>query len=166
VDRLSGTEEVLIMPPISHVMLASTRRDPQNHYTRIALAHLLGAQDARDCYDRLLTKAIMSYGDRHQPSQQRAGFEISTPGSGCDRCDANGHDYDRLNHQTGAMISGIYADHFPEPVKDQLRFYASLISWQTDQAVQAWRRAGRKYSTFRPWMEQSRELASGRQSYY
>lgn len=137
-----------------------TRRDPNNRNTVVALAHLLGALDAREHYDELLQRSIADYGDRHTP------IRYSTPGAGCVQCDNRGHQYDPLNHQTGSAISGIYADHFPDTIKDQLRFYASLISWQTEHAVTAWRKAGRRYSTLRPFMDESKQLANGRRSYY
>lgn len=141
--------------------MTETRRDPDNHNTMIALAHLLGAKDAREHYDQLLTRAIADYGDRHAPVLEPFAVDRT-----CMRCDANGHQYDRLNHQTGAAIAGIYADHFPDKVKQQLRFYASLITWQTEHAVLFWRKAGRHASTLRPFLEESRQLANGRRSYY
>lgn len=145
------------------ITMSVTKRDPRNQQTMIALAHLLAAKDAREQYDRLLTRAIVDYGDRHQPVP---GWSTKSGKVTCTRCDAIGHDYDRLNHQTGSMISGIYADHFPDLVKDQLRFYARLITQQTEHAIAAWKRAGRRYSTFRSHMAESRQLASGRVSYY
>lgn len=143
-----------------------TRRDPNNHNTVIALAHLLAAKDAREHYDQLLQRSIANFGDRHSPYHIDEFGRQASPGGGCDQCDDSGHQYDRLNHQTGSMISGIYADHFPDKIKDQLRFYASLITWQTEHAIASWKKAGRRYSTFRPYMEESRQLASGRVSYY
>lgn len=146
--------------------MTNTRRDPNNHNTIIALAHLLGAKDAREQYDQLLQRAIASYGDRHMPTRQSGDYAVPSPGSGCDQCDRRGHQYDRLNHQTGAPIAGIYADHFPDQIKQQLRFYASLITWQTDHAILFWRKAGRRASTLWPFMNDARMLANGRRSYY
>ncbi len=65
-----------------------------------------------------------------------------------------------------AAISGIYADHFPEETKDQLRFYARLIGIQVDHAVELWRKAGRKRDTLRGYLREARRLEDGRESYY
>lgn len=143
--------------------IPNTRRDPHNHNTVTALAHLLAAKDAREQYDQLLTAAIADYGDRHTPVP---GWSTKSGKVKCTRCDARGHQYDQLNHQTGSAIAGIYADHFPDKIKDQLRFYASLINEQSTEAIRCWYRAGRRISSFRPFMEDSRQLNSGRRSYY
>jgi len=63
-------------------------------------------------------------------------------------------------------ISGCYAYHFPDSIKDQLRAYAREISIQHDFAVECWRRAGRRIATLRPLIQDFRRLPDGRVSYY
>jgi hypothetical protein len=63
-------------------------------------------------------------------------------------------------------ISGIYAEHFPEDVKDQLRAYARRISECGDAARGIWRESRRRVETLRPWLEYYRRLPDGRVSYY
>lgn len=140
------------------VTITPTRRDSQNELTRATYTHLIAAQDARNRYYTTLESAIATYGDRHTPT---------IAGTYCQTCAARGHtDYDRANHQTGGAISGIYADHFPDMVKDRLRFYVRHISDEMDLALHCWLRAGRKQDTFRGIMRDYYTLADGRVSYY
>lgn len=133
-----------------------TRRDHSRSalisHTLTAFAHLHAATDARVRYDRTLQEAIKRYGDRHTP-RKLYGFCIT-----CGSTD--------INHTTSSVIAGIYSDHFPDEIKTQLRFYASLIGHQTDIAVECWKRAGRRIETLRPYLQQSRVLPDGRISYY
>lgn len=131
-----------------------TRRDPQLEKTRAAIAHLVAGQDARERYDRLLAAAMREYGDRHPYTPDATGVR-----DGCTVCGQGPH--------SPALISGICADHFPNPVKDALRTYARLIGEHTDQAWRLWQRAGRRpYETLRPMLQDYRKLADGRVSYY
>lgn len=66
----------------------------------------------------------------------------------------------------GPLISGVVRDHFPDAIKDRLRFYARLIGEQTDQAVRLWQQAGRRIETLRPRLQDARRLPDGRVSYY
>lgn len=141
-------------------MVTLTRRDPSNQLTVAALAHLAAAQDARNRYDVTLTNAIADYGDRHTPTE---------PGHYCFVCitrDIRHTDHERLNHQTGAMIAGIYADHFPDAIKTRLRTYARLIGEHSDLALLCWERSGRRRGTFLDMLPEYRKLADGRVSYY
>lgn len=66
----------------------------------------------------------------------------------------------------GRLISGVYREHYPEPVKDQLRAYARRVSECTDRALGYWTRGRRRVETLRPLLEYYRRLPDGRVSYY
>lgn len=144
--------------------MTETRRDPSNQRTINALAYLTAAQFAREQYDRLLRHAIGVYGDRHIPD--KIGGRADDV---CTICRSRGivqTAHERLNHQSGSLIAGIYSDHFPDRIKDSLRLYATLIGEQSQLALQSWVRAGRKASTFRDISQQYRTLSGGRLSFY
>lgn len=65
-----------------------------------------------------------------------------------------------------SVISGIYADHFPETVKGELRTLAHNIGVQVINAYALWRKAGRRHHTLRPYADDARKLRDGRISYY
>ena len=65
-----------------------------------------------------------------------------------------------------SAISGIYAEHFPESIKNDLRTYAHNIGVQIEQAYALWRKAGRRMHTLRPFADAARVLKGGRISYY
>lgn len=140
----------------------ATRKDPGNVRTITALAHLTAAQFAREQYDTALRRAIGVYGDRHTP--------VRSGDSGvCLTCFDRGMvptRHEVLNHQTGSIIAGIYSDHFPDPIKDQLRVYARTIGEQTEIALSCWLKAGRRAATFREISQVYRTLANGRISFY
>lgn len=141
----------------------STRRDPGNRLTIASFAHLTAAQYARQQYDQLLTQSIGEFGDRHTPDKPHGVL------SACLICKAHGltpSEHESLNHQTGSVISGIYSDHFPDPIKDQLRAYAWLITEETQIAFERWIKAGRRASTFREISQVFRTLPDGRISFY
>ncbi len=123
-----------------------TRRDPYNRQTMNALSHLVAARDARQRYHALIRASIETYGDRHQPT---------IPGISCDICQANmlHQPEDMLNHQTGGMIAGVYADHFPGHRKAALRAGATLITQQLDQAWECWQKSGRTRHRFLQMMQ-------------
>lgn len=141
-----------------------TRHDPSLRWTQTAIAHLTAAQDARNRYDTLLTEAIEIFGDRHTPV--RSGGVLSQ----CRVCSDRGLIHtaqESLNHQTGSLISGIYADHFPRITQSALRTYARLITEHTDSAFMCWRKAGRTRRTMRDIVAPDyRKLTDGRVSYY
>jgi hypothetical protein len=49
----------------------------------------------------------------------------------------------------GALISGVEQDHWPTPVKDELRDNAREISQALDDAMKLWLASGRRIRTFR-----------------
>lgn len=49
----------------------------------------------------------------------------------------------------GLLISGVYRDHFPEDVKDELRKAARRIAKAWDESAWYWRKAGRRMGTWR-----------------
>lgn len=49
----------------------------------------------------------------------------------------------------GPLISGVVREHFPGPVKDQLRAYVRVINDQMDQSFAHWIASGRRSHT---WM--------------
>lgn len=135
-----------------------THRDPTGEHTRSALAHLAAAQHARTQYESTLAHAIRTYGERHYPDKPHGIL------SSCTICAARGlhpTEHESLNHGTGAIISGIYSDHFPDMTKESLRTYAGLISEHTDLAIVQWRTAGRRLDTLRPIIQASRERGDG-----
>jgi len=48
----------------------------------------------------------------------------------------------------GATISGVYREHFPQPVKERLRRLASMVSERLAYSRSAWRQAGKRQSTW------------------
>lgn len=131
------------------------------------VAHLASAQDARQRYHDTLQAAIASYGDRHHPTWRE--MLHGSPADGCDVCRNRGLNHtasERLNHQTDSVTAGIYSDHFPDPVKVQLRAYAHEISQQTSFALAIWRKTRRRLHTFRRVAVPFRVLRNGQESYY
>lgn len=120
------------------------------------------ALDYRLAYDSNLSAAIAVYGERHRPVK-------ASVYDACSICDARGikhTKHERLNHQTDSYISGIYADHFPDELKDVLREQAHKIGYCVDVAGDWWKRSGRRMHTFYPLARAYRELPDGRVSYY
>ena len=107
-----------------------TKRDPNNNYAIAAIAHLIAAQDARRRWDGVQAQAMLDYGDCDPISGSRS------------------------------EISGIRRAHWPDPVKEALRFYAQRVSEQTDRALTMWRLARRRLNTFKPYLEIYRRLPS------
>ncbi len=56
---------------------------------------------------------------------------------------------EKYGDRRGAMISGIYSEHFPEKVKDRLRKLAHSFGPLGDAANAHWRAAGKRSSLFR-----------------
>ena len=138
--------------------MTATRRDPSNVWTSTAIAHLVASQDARNRYDVVLQAAIARYGDYHR----------ADPFMACHICAERGiqhTEHERLNHQNGGPIAGVYADHFPDAIKSVLRTYARLIGENTDCAFVCWRKAGRRIETIRAIAVDYRRLTDGRISY-
>jgi hypothetical protein len=147
----------------SYLQQLATRRDQAGHYTLAAFAHLSSAQDARERYDQILRDAIDRYGDRHMPTWR--SLVGGRPSDGCSECRERGLP-PNTNHQTGGVVAGVYADHFPDTIKARLRAYACEISQQVAFAFTCWRKAGRKRISLRPVMDQARYLSDGRVSHY
>lgn len=51
-----------------------------------------------------------------------------------------------------SYISGVYAEHFPEQTKTELRVLAHAIHPWKDTAIALWRKAGRRIDTLRPYL--------------
>lgn len=136
------------------ITLRGTRCDPNTSYQQQAISYLCHAQDARKAYDVLLRGAIAEYGDRHLPVKMTAT-------SGCLVCLTRGMrptEHENLNHQTGSVISGIYADHFPDHIKAEMRSILARLNNYMGAAVSAWRKSGRHASTLLPAIHASYEL--------
>jgi len=58
-------------------------------------------------------------------------------------------DAERTYGDHGPLISGVVRDHFPGPVKDQLRAYVRVIQDQQDQSLAHWVASGRRAHTWR-----------------
>lgn len=140
-----------------------TKRDPEREYQRMAIDWLNKANEARIAYDETLQKARLDYGEPHTPTK------IAGVQSPCLICTARGivhMEHEQLNHQTGQIISGIYSDHFPTPMKDRLRACLADLNLYLRNAVALWRQSGRRKATFEPLRWQAHCLPDGRYSYY
>lgn len=56
---------------------------------------------------------------------------------------------------TGILISGIYRDHFPEPMKVSLRVLARELSESHDRSLAHWLASGRRVHTWRDARDRS-----------
>ena len=143
-----------------------TSRDWERTHQRNAIRFLNDATDIRIAYDAKLQDAIRTFGDRHTPTWKIAGL---SPDAGCDVCRARGvvhTEHERLNHQTGSAIAGIYADHFPDTIKTELRQGLNALRRCLDEAATEWRASGRQTRTFCQLAKLARQLPDGRESYY
>lgn len=142
--------------------LLETRRDPLLLHQRQAVEFLMQAQKTRIAYDDCLQAAIQRYGDRHTPIK----LSVYDP---CKVCTAHGVEHSRheaLNHQTGQIIAGIYADHFPDATKAQLRRYLAVLNLCNANAHSSWHKSGRRVATLLPLSKMARRLSDNRVSYY
>lgn len=60
----------------------------------------------------------------------------------------------------GPLISGVEQEHWPTSVKDQLRTNARQITEATDNAFACWARAGRRFGSLRPLLDDYRVIGS------
>jgi len=140
-----------------------TARDPERRAQRDAINFLNEATAARVAYDNALLAAIRVYGDLHTPDKPDGVT------SQCRVCADRGlihTEHESLNHQTSSVIAGVYADHFPELVKTEMRHRLSMLNRANDSARNSWGKSGRRSPKFYELARLSRVLPDGRVSYY